>query len=67
MPTSNEQPEVIRERNTVRETCAILRLSHATLYDRIKSGRLHVTKDGARTFVTRAEIARYLAACEAQS
>lgn len=55
------------ERNTVKETCAILKLSRSALHKRIKAGLIAITKDGARTFISGAEIARYLAACEAST
>lgn len=57
--------ERFAERNTIEETTSILKISRATLYERIKAGLISVTKDGARTFITGAEIERYLAACEA--
>jgi hypothetical protein len=53
-----------KPRNTITEFCEISGLARATVYKRIASGLLRVTKDGARTFVTGAEIERYLAACE---
>lgn len=52
-------------RNTIDETCHILKLSRATLYQRIRAGLLQTTKDGARTFVSGAEIERYLSRCSA--
>lgn len=56
-----------KPRNTIPEFCQISGLAKATVYQRIKAGLLRVTKDGARTFITGAEIERYLAACEAQA
>lgn len=55
------------DRNAISEALAILKVSRATLYKRIAAGLLKITKDGRRSFVTGAEIARYLAACEAES
>ena len=54
-------------RNSITQTCAVLNLSRATLYDRIKRGLIRVTKDGGRTFISGQEIERYLAACAAAS
>ncbi len=65
LPTKTEQyVDVIRERNTVKEAQAILRISHASFYDRVKRGQLRLTKDGKRSFVTRQELQRYLSAGE---
>jgi len=55
-----------KPRNTIPEACEVTGLARATLYARIKAGLLRVTKDGARTFISGAELERYLAACEAQ-
>lgn len=54
-------------RFTVEETLQLLKLSRSAIYQRIAAGALRTTKDGARTFITRGEIERYLTACEAQS
>lgn len=51
-------------RNTIPEFCQIAKISRATAYDRVARGLLRVTKDGARTFVTGAELERYLSAGE---
>jgi excisionase family DNA binding protein len=45
------------------EAAARLRISRATLYQRIAEGKIHAHKDGARTFVTHAELERYVARC----
>ncbi len=52
-------------RNTVEEALVILKLSRATLYQRISDGLLRVTKDGGRTFISGAELQRYMKACDA--
>ncbi|PZR12713.1 MAG: hypothetical protein DI536_14140 [Archangium gephyra] len=54
-------------RLSVQEACIALGLSKTSLFERIKSGRLHASKDGGRTFITRAEIERYVAACESST
>ena len=43
----------------------ILRLSRATLYQRIRAGQLEIHKDGRRSYVTAAELHRYVGACHA--
>ena len=53
-----------RQRNTVPESCEILRISRPTFYDRVRRGLIRVVKDGGRSFVTGAELTRYMAACE---
>lgn len=52
-------------RFSIPEACRITGLGRSALYDRIGRGLLRVVKDGHRTFISRAEIDRYLAACEA--
>ncbi len=61
---SREEPMVIAPlRLNIRQAGPALNLSRATIFQRIKDGRLRVTKDGAWAFVSHAEIARYLEAC----
>jgi hypothetical protein len=38
-------------------------MSRAHLYNRIHDGSLKPQKDGARTYITRAELERYVQAC----
>src|SRR5271169_1352976 len=45
------------------EAARILRLSRAALYQRIQAGQLRIQKDGRRSFVTAAELQRYVASC----
>jgi excisionase family DNA binding protein len=45
----------------INEAARILRLSRATLYERIRAGQLRVQKDGRRSFITAAELQRYVA------
>ena len=59
---SNDRPCRFPPRNTIPEVGAIVKLSRATIYDRIKRGLLHVVKDGGRVFVTGEELERYLSA-----
>lgn len=43
------------------EAARILRISRATLYERIRDGRIATQKDGRRTFITANELHRYVA------
>ncbi len=45
----------------ISEVAHILRLSRATLYERIRGGEIKTQKDGRRSYVTAAELHRYLA------
>lgn len=47
----------------VPEAAQILRMSRAQLYNRIGEGALHAQKDGARTYISLAELERYVATC----
>jgi excisionase family DNA binding protein len=47
----------------VSEAAQILRMSRAQLYNRIHEGSLKLQKDGARTYITRAELERYVQTC----
>jgi excisionase family DNA binding protein len=42
------------------EVCSILRISLATLENRIKSGSIAIVRDGKRVFILRDELNRYL-------
>lgn len=44
----------------VPEAAEALRISRATLYKRIAAGEIAVQKDGKRTFITVAELTRYV-------
>lgn len=57
MPDMNPLPQL---RFQITEAAKILRISRATLYERIRAGRLSTQKDGRRTFVTSEEIRRYI-------
>jgi len=45
------------------EAAQILRMSRAQLYNRIHDGSIKPQKDGARTYITRRELERYVEAC----
>jgi excisionase family DNA binding protein len=43
------------------EATRILRLSRATLYERIRTGLIKTQKDGRRSYITAEELQRYVA------
>ena len=45
----------------IAESARILRISRATLYERIRDGRFTTQKDGRRTFITASELHRHVA------
>ena len=49
------------------EAAQILRMSRAQLYNRIHDGAIRPQKDGARTYITRAELERYVLTCAGES
>jgi excisionase family DNA binding protein len=51
-------------RYSLREVEKLLGLSRSTLYARIAAGKLLIQKDGGRTFVSSAELDRYLKALD---
>ena len=51
----------------IAEAARILRMSRAQLYNRIQQGTICPQKDGARTYVTRTELERYVNACAAHA
>ena len=44
----------------ITEATRILRISRATLHERIRGGLIATQKDGRRTFITAAELHRYV-------
>ena len=59
-PKESSVPSLPHLRFDVLEAARILRLSRAALYERIRSGTIKVQKDGRRTFVSAAELQRYV-------
>lgn len=59
--------EFTKPRYPVTEARDLLGLGHSKFYTRVKEGKLRLQKDGKRSFVTAAEIARYIEACDQQS
>jgi len=51
-------------RYSVQESAKILRKSVPSVYLAIRQGRLTLTKDGRRSYINRAELERYVAACD---
>lgn len=55
------QPESLPQlRFEISEAAQILRLSRATLYERIRCGAIKMQKDGRRSFVAAEELHRYV-------
>jgi excisionase family DNA binding protein len=52
-----------RLRVTVEEAAVLLGVSRSYLYTRVTAGALHVSTDARRTYVSRQELERYVAAC----
>jgi excisionase family DNA binding protein len=50
-------------RVSIAEAAALLRMSRAQLYNRINDGAIKSHKDGARTYITRSELERYVESC----
>jgi len=44
----------------ITEASRILRLSRASLYERIRLGEIRTQKDGRRSYITAAELERYV-------
>ena len=70
MPTSKQPSSrlppavtVLPLRFAVTEAAQILRMSRAQLYNRINDGSIKPQKDGARTYITRVELERYVDTC----
>ena len=59
-PVPNPFPAL---RFEVSEAAAMLRMSRAQIYIRIQQGAIRPQKDGARTYITRPELERYVEAC----
>lgn len=58
--------EITPLRLRIPEAAAALRISRATLYQKIQSGEIRVQKDGRSTFVLPSELDRYVASREAR-
>src|SRR5258707_809343 len=60
----NTPPLLPSLRFEIPEAALVLRMSRAALYIRISSGAIRAQKDGSRTYITRAELERYVASCD---
>lgn len=49
------------------EATTILRISRASLYERINAGLIVPQKDGRRTFISARELQRYISECPTQA
>jgi hypothetical protein len=49
------------------EAAQILRMSRAQLYNRIQEGCIRLQKDGSRSYITHAELERYVDSCGART
>lgn len=58
-PNTEQLPQL---RFEIIEAARILRLSRATLYERIRAGEISAQKDGRRTYITASELQRYVLA-----
>jgi hypothetical protein len=56
-------PVLLQLRFGIREAAEILSMSRAQLYIRISDGAIKPQKDGARTYITRTELERYVESC----
>lgn len=56
---TNSSESLPQLRFDIPEVARILRISRATLYQRIRAGAIKIHKDGRRTFVTAEELLRY--------
>ncbi len=57
-----QQPvgELPQLRFEIIEAARILRMSRATLYERIRAGEIKAQKDGRRRYITASELQRYV-------
>ena len=62
-PAENVAPALPSLPFEVPQAAQILRMSRAQLYNRIHDGSLKPQMDGARTYITREELERYVQAC----
>jgi excisionase family DNA binding protein len=46
------------QRYNIKEACALLRISHTSLYKRVKTGAIRSITDGRRRYIPGSEIAR---------
>lgn len=61
LPAATDDISLLCLRFDIAEAARILKFSRATLYSRVSSGAIRTQKDGRRTYITRAELERYVA------
>ena len=61
MTTNTESLPQLRFEIT--EAARILRMSRATLYQRVRAGQIKTHKDGRRTYISVVELHRYIGVC----
>ena len=67
-PATEPSPPLLPNlRFEIVEAALILRMSRAQLYTRIQEGSIRPQKDGARTYITRAELERYVESCDSRA
>ena len=54
------RPSLLPLRFAILEAAQLLRMSRAQLYNRINDGSIKMQKDGARTYIPRSELERYV-------
>jgi excisionase family DNA binding protein len=57
---SQQSDSLPQLRFDIPEATRILRLSRATLYERIRAGLIKTQKDGRRSYITAEELQRYV-------
>jgi excisionase family DNA binding protein len=57
---SQQSDSLPQLRFDIPEATRILRLSRATLYERIRTGLIKTQKDGRRSYITAEELQRYV-------
>ena len=62
-PPESPPPPLPNLRFEIVEAAQILRMSRAQLYNRIQEGCIRLQKDGSRSYITHAELERYVDAC----
>jgi hypothetical protein len=66
-PSEYPQTQLPNLRFEIVEAAQILRMSRAQLYNRIQEGCIRLQKDGARSYITHAELERYVDSCAART
>lgn len=62
MNSPRKPPEPLRY--PLYEACRVISMPYETLRRRIRAGKIQAHRDGTRVYVTRAELERYVTACQ---